>query len=263
VPTVLDQGTGGRVTNTSQQTEYGRNSSSRYNEAKRQTKDCRLMSKSHMNFDALREDMVQNQLMPRHINDARVLQAMRRVPRHEFVPPEVQPEAYRDGPLPIGCDQTISQPYIVALMTQLLGLRGDEIVLEIGTGSGYQTAVLCELAAQVFSIERHRSLAEIAWNRLKSLGYTNAQVGVGDGTRGLPDEAPFDAILVAATGPAIPGPLRAQMSPNAGRMVLPVGVNEDQHLLRVWRDGDTWNVEKILRVRFVPLLGRFGFFSED
>jgi protein-L-isoaspartate(D-aspartate) O-methyltransferase len=212
-------------------------------------------------YEPLRKKMIREQLMARHIDNEKVLTAMYRVPRHLFVHRDFQKSAYDDRPLPIGNDQTISQPFMVALMTQLLELTGDEKVLEIGTGSGYQTAVLAEIAGFVYSIERHEALARQALNRLRKLGYDNVEVLVGDGTQGLPSKAPYDAILVAATGPIIPGPLRTQMA-DGGRMVLPVGEGDDQHLLRVWRAGDRWEVEKILKVRFVPLLGRFGFVED-
>lgn len=210
------------------------------------------------NYDDLRKRMVREQLVPRHIEDKRVLQAMWKVPRHEFVPEELRQHAYEDNPLAIGLEQTISQPFIVALMTQLLQLQGDEIVLEIGTGSGYQTALLAELSQFVYSIERHEPLARKAGHRLKQLGYQNVTVLVGDGTLGYPEKAPYDAILVAATGPVIPGPLRTQMA-DGGRMILPVGQDQSQFLLRVKRKNDAWYVENMLRVRFVPLLGKHGF----
>jgi protein-L-isoaspartate(D-aspartate) O-methyltransferase len=211
-----------------------------------------------MDFADLRERMVSEQLQARDIHHPRVLDAMRKVPRHLFVPSDLQHLAYRDGPLPIGRDQTISQPYIVALMTQSLMLSGHEMVLEIGTGSGYQTAVLCELCHQVFSLERDRLLADNAATRLTDMGYDNVEVYVGDGSQGLPDMAPFDAILVSAAAPAIPGPLRSQLA-DSGRMVLPVGTRESQMLERVWRTGDVWHIERIAPVLFVLLYGRYGF----
>ncbi len=162
-----------------------------------------------MDHTAQREQMVIEQLEGRNITNPRVLAAMRKVPRHVFVPPDLQHLAYRDGPLPIGRDQTISQPYIVALMTQYLMLSGHEVVLEVGTGSGYQTAILCELASQVYSLERDPVLANQAATRLTGLGYRNVEVLVGDGSQGLADMSPFDAILVSAAAPAIPGPLRS------------------------------------------------------
>ena len=214
--------------------------------------------KTDREYRQLRELMVEEQLIKRDITNFRVLDAMRRVLRHEFVPPEIRHLAYRDGPLPIGYKQTISQPYIVALMLQLLQLSGHEIVLEIGTGSGYQTALLCEAAAYVYSMERNQTLAEEAGERLAALGYTNVDIYVGDGSQGLPDMAPFDAIIVSAAVPAIPAPLRIQMR-NSGRLVLPVGDRDQQELQLVRRDFDAWVNETVLGVRFVPLIGQYGF----
>lgn len=213
---------------------------------------------SEVDFKALRSRMVDEQLKSRDIVDPRVLQAMREVPRHLFVPEGYRQLAYRDGPLPIGQDQTISQPYIVALMTQLLHLCGHETVLEIGTGSGYQTAVLCELASEVFSLERHAELAGQAGRRLGRLGYENVDIHLGDGSQGLPDMAPFDAIIVSAAAPSVPSPLRSQLA-EGGRLVLPVGSRESQWLERIWRHGDTWNIERVTPVVFVPLVGQNGF----
>lgn len=210
-------------------------------------------------FAEMREEMVVKQLEARGISDERVLAAIRRVPRHEFVNLELRHLAYRDGPLPIGENQTISQPFVVALMTQLLGLDGSERVLEIGTGSGYQTAVLCEIGAQVYSLERHARLAEVATATLERLGYQNVEVYVGDGSQGYPEMAPFDAILVTAAAPAFPGPLRSQLSEHGGRMVLPVGDDQQQMLEVVIREGNRWRVEHSTPVRFVPLIGRYGF----
>ncbi|GAB4443306.1 MAG: protein-L-isoaspartate(D-aspartate) O-methyltransferase [Anaerolineae bacterium] len=209
-------------------------------------------------FQLMRQRMVEEQLKSRDIADPRVLQAMQDVPRHRFVPDNLQHLAYRDSPLPIGQDQTISQPYIVALMTQALQLSGHETVLEVGTGSGYHTAILCELARQVFSLERYPELADRAGATLASLGYENVEIHVGDGSQGLPDMAPFDAIVVSAAAPAIPNPLRGQLA-EGGRLVLPVGDRESQWLERIWRYGDTWNIERITLVMFVPLVGMHGF----
>lgn len=210
-------------------------------------------------FRTLREKMVEKQLVERGIENPRVLDAMRRIPRHEFVAPDLSHLAYRDSPLPIGEDQTISQPYIVAVMTQLLYLSGHERVLEIGTGSGYQTAVLCELAAQVYSLERYPRLAERAANILSRLGYENLEIHVGDGSQGLPDMAPFDAIIVTAAAPALPGPLRSQLHPDGGRMILPIGDEKNQYLELVTRQNNRWEIEQMVPVRFVPLVGRYGF----
>jgi protein-L-isoaspartate(D-aspartate) O-methyltransferase len=210
-------------------------------------------------YETLRSRMIATQLAARGIRDTRVLDAMRAVPRHLFVPVEQQHLAYTDQPLPIGEHQTISQPYIVAYMTSLLRLTGQETVLEIGTGSGYQTAILCQLARKVYTIEFYPSLANRAAQILKHLGYENVEVHVGDGSQGLPDMAPFDAILVTAAAPAVPGPLRTQLSPYGGRMIIPIGSQHDQHLEVITRHGDNWKVREVERVRFVPLVGRFGF----
>lgn len=210
-------------------------------------------------FRALRHKMVETQLAARGITDERVLDAMRRVPRHLFVHPDLAEQAYDDTPLPIACRQTISQPYIVAFMTQALHLHGTERVLEIGTGSGYQTAVLCALAEKVYSLEYHQRLAQAAAETLAQLGITNVEIHVGDGSQGLPDMAPFDAIIVTAAAPAVPGPLRTQLAPDGGRLVVPVGGRDGQDLLRVTRWDDRWRIEKLLPVRFVPLRGRYGF----
>lgn len=206
-----------------------------------------------------RAAMVKWQLRVRGIQDERVLDAMLRIPRHEFVPQQSRDDAYRDSALPIIADQTISQPYMVALMTQALHLDGHENVLEIGTGSGYQTAVLCEMVQHVYSVERVTRLAREASERLHGLGYTNVDIHAGDGSQGLPDMAPFDAIIVTAAAPTIPGPLRAQMNPDGGRLVIPVGSNDRQFLELLTRRGDRWYVKRIASVSFVPLIGRYGF----
>lgn len=208
-----------------------------------------------------REMMVEQQLKQRDITDAQVLAAMRRVPRQLFVPPKLSELAYQDKPLPIGKNQTISQPYIVALMTQLLNLSRTESprVLEVGTGSGYQTAILCELASHVTSIERHPLLAGRAGDVLAKLGYNNVEIHIGDGSQGLMDMAPFDAILVTAAAPALPEPLRLQMHPDGGHMVIPIGAPDgSQRLELITRQGDQWQMQRLLGVRFVPLVGRFG-----
>lgn len=217
------------------------------------------MSDSCHHYGAQRHQMVETQLAARGIVDERVLEAMRRIPRHLFVHPNLAGHAYEDTPLPIAGGQTISQPYIVAFMTEALRLRGTERVLEIGTGSGYQTAVLCALAAHVYSLEYLPRLAAAAADALAQLGVTNVEIHVGDGSQGLPDMAPFDAIIVTAAAPAVPGPLRTQLAPDGGRMVVPVGGRDAQDLLRVTRHGDRWRIEKLLPVRFVPLRGRYGF----
>lgn len=214
-------------------------------------------------YETLRERMVRDQLIARDIRDPRVLEAMRRVPRHRFIPEGLRAHAYDDGPLPIGNDQTISQPYIVALMSQMLELTIDDVVLEVGTGSGYQTAVLAELSRQVYSLERHPNLGNYARRKLYDLGYNNVEVYIGDGSQGLPDMAPFNAIVVTAAAPSIPGPLRTQLTPSGGRLVLPVGDKNQQYLQRVRRDGNAWHVEHSIPVMFVPLYGRHGFYEPD
>ena len=214
----------------------------------------------HETYDwqVLRERMVQEQLAARQITDPHVLAAMREIPRHLFVAAELQHLAYRDSPLPIGSEQTISQPFIVAYMTQALELTGQETILEVGTGSGYQTAILCRLAKYVYSIERHNLLAEQAATRLDALGLHNVEFHVGDGSQGLPDMAPFDAILVSAAAPALPIALRSQLA-DGGRLVLPIGDNQNQYLERVRRTGNAWQMERLIPVMFVLLIGRNGF----
>jgi protein-L-isoaspartate(D-aspartate) O-methyltransferase len=199
--------------------------------------------------------MVAEQIEARGIRDPKVLEAVGSVPRHSFALPTQAGEAYEDHPLAIGHDQTISQPYIVAFMTEALGLRGGDTVLEVGTGSGYQAAVLAEIVARVYTIEIVAALAEKAGERLRSLGYANVEVRAGDGYTGWPEEAPFDAILVAAAAPRIPEPLRAQLR-DGGRLVIPVGAEaEGQELLVVTRRGPEFDERRALAVRFVPMTG--------
>jgi protein-L-isoaspartate(D-aspartate) O-methyltransferase len=205
-----------------------------------------------------RKLMVARQLAARGILDRRVLAAMRQVPRHLFVPEEVRGRAYEDSPLPIGEKQTISQPYIVARMTELLGLRGDEKVLEVGTGSGYQAAVLARLAGEVFTVERHAGLARRAELTLTALGFDNVEVIHADGSGGWPPHAPYDAILVAAAAPNVPAPLVDQLAED-GRLVLPVGDRHQQALVRVARRGDDLVRETFTPVAFVPLRGEHGW----
>ncbi len=205
--------------------------------------------------------MVDAQIRSRGIRDPRVLQAMEKVPRHLFVEEALMDQAYNDTPLPIEEGQTISQPYIVALMTEALALRGKEKVLEIGTGSGYQTAVLCELAGVVFSIERIALLAGLARRRLDALGCFNAAIRVGDGTYGWREEAPFEAIMVTAGAPRVPRLLVEQLAPG-GRLVVPVGGRHVQSLLRLTRRGeDPEDVETtdLGGCRFVDLVGEHGW----
>lgn len=210
-------------------------------------------------FADLRHKMVNDQIIARGIHDSRLLDAMRVVPRHRFVPMAFRRHAYQDAPLPIGQKQTISQPYIVALMTQMLELRGGERVLEIGTGCGYQTAVLCEMADYVYTLERFPRLADAAGRNLQKLGYDNLDIHIGDGSQGLPDMSPFDAIIVTAAAPSIPGPLASQMSADGGRLVVPVGTAKSQYLYIVRRFNGRHQVERAIPVRFVPLMGRYGF----
>lgn len=210
-----------------------------------------------------REHMVKRQLAARGIHNKRVLNVMRTLPRHLFVPPHTRHRAYEDGPLAIGDKQTISQPFIVAYMTQALALQPDHTVLEIGTGSGYQTAILAHLAHYVYSLERFPRLADLAGERLSKLEITNVDIHIGDGSQGLPDMAPYDAIIVTAAAPMLPGPLCTQLYPNGGRLVIPVGDSNDQSLKLVIRKDDKWQIQKLMGVRFVPLIGRYGFKPED
>ena len=209
-------------------------------------------------YAALREEMVEKQLRRRGIQNAAVLAAMAEVPRHEFVSEDVRAHAYDDLPLPIGAGQTISQPYIVAAMSAALRLQPGDRVLEIGTGCGYHAAVLSRLAKEVFTIERRPELASSASSRLARLGYSNAHVHCGDGTLGLPDFAPFDAILVAAAAPAVPKPLLAQLA-EGGRMILPVGDAEHQELQLIEKHGEAFPVKMLEGCRFVPLVGYHGW----
>lgn len=207
-----------------------------------------------------RHTMVSGQLKKRGLKDTLVLTAMENVPRHEFVPEKLKSRAYEDNPLPIGEGQTISQPYVVAYMTELLQLKGGEKVLEIGTGCGYAAAVLGEIAAAVYTIERHEPLARRAEETLKRLKYDNVHVVCGDGTKGLPAKAPFDAIVVTAAGPSIPAALKQQLK-IGGRLVIPVGLmSHMQDLVRVTRMGETdFREEKLIIVSFVPLIGEAGW----
>ncbi len=211
-----------------------------------------------MDYTRLRELMVASQLIPRGIRDKRVLDAMNRVPRHLFVDQFMEYRAYDDSALPIGDGQTISQPYMVAVMTELLELTGQERVLEIGTGSGYQAAVLAELAREVFTIERIASLAEAASRRLRELSYLNVQVRTGDGSLGWPEEAPFDRIIITAASPKIPDPLLDQLSAG-GIVIVPVGGRYSQQLLKL-RKTDTGPEEEYhTPCVFVPLIGEYGW----
>jgi protein-L-isoaspartate(D-aspartate) O-methyltransferase len=202
---------------------------------------------------------IDEQLAARGIRDPRVLDAMRRVPRHAFVPEDAQPLAYADRALPIGNGQTISQPYMVAAMTEALMLTGTEHALEIGTGSGYQAAILGELARDVITIERRPELAASARKTLASLGYTNVEVIVGDGTLGYVTAAPFDAILVAAGAPRVPESLKQQLSRDRGRLVIPIGSSAEQRLTLVVREGERFVESLHGGCVFVPLVGVEGW----
>jgi len=205
-------------------------------------------------FARARAEMVAAQIAARGVRDERTLAAMRKVPRHLFVPAALAGQAYEDHPLPIGHGQTISQPYIVGFMTEALALRGGEAVLEVGTGSGYQAAVLAEIAAKVHTIEIVAPLAAEAGERLRRLGYETVQVRAGDGYLGWPEKAPFDAIMVTAAAPRIPEPLKQQLK-DGGRLILPVG-DEWQELVVVTRRGGTFEETRVLAVRFVPMTGK-------
>ncbi|MGB9698256.1 MAG: protein-L-isoaspartate(D-aspartate) O-methyltransferase [Thermodesulfobacteriota bacterium] len=212
-------------------------------------------------FEKERLAMVEEQLKRRGIRDGRVLEAMSKVPRHTFVPEAHRGAAYEDRPLPIGEGQTISQPYMVAVMTQSLELKGEERVLEIGTGSGYQTAILAELAKEVCTIERIPLLLERAQSTLQRLGYENIFFKVGDGTKGWPEKAPFEGIIVTAGAPEIPQTLLAQLA-DGGRLVIPVGPRYTQTLYKVTRRGKNYKEEDITGCVFVPLLGEYGWKEE-
>ena len=213
-------------------------------------------------FTSQRDCMVRWQIERRGILTPRVLEAFRRLPRHQFLREEDWPFAYEDRPLPIGLGQTISQPYIVALMTDLLRLNGDESVLEVGTGSGYQTGILSLLARQVHTVERHATLAERASQILSRLQLENVTVHCGDGSLGWPQAAPYQAILVTAAAPSVPQPLLDQLA-EGGRLVLPVG-NPGFQVLQIWqREGPTWQHEDDLPVAFVPLRGQYGWKEEE
>jgi protein-L-isoaspartate(D-aspartate) O-methyltransferase len=216
------------------------------------------MMDNELAYDIKRRRMVEEQLAGRDINDSRVLEAMEIVPRHLFVAPEHRHVAYADGPLPIGHRQTISQPYIVALMSQLLNLKGNEQVLEVGTGSGYQAAILAHLANQVHTIERYADLAHQATRILSHLELTNVHVHVGDGSRGLPEFAPYQGILVTAAAPDVPHALLEQLD-NGGRLIIPVGSRSGQYLERWERQGAEVVREGLVPVAFVPLIGEFGW----
>jgi protein-L-isoaspartate(D-aspartate) O-methyltransferase len=215
--------------------------------------------RTDLDWQHIRHRMVAEQIEARGIRDPLVLEAIRRVERHRFVPRSILREAYEDMPLPIGDGQTISQPFMVALMTSSLMLKGGEKVLEVGTGSGYQAAVLSEMGCVVHTIERQPHLAAEAARRLKDLGYDGVFVHEGDGTLGLPEEAPFQAIVVTAGGPRVPESLKHQLDPEGGVLSIPVGGQTFQNLFRVIRRGDAYEEEDLGGCRFVPLLGQEGW----
>lgn len=205
-----------------------------------------------------RSRMVERQIRSRGITNPRVIMAMRKIPRHLFIPSPYDRSAYDDAPLPIGNGQTISQPYIVALMTELLGPRPGDRVLEIGAGSGYQAAILSMLVQHVTTIERIPAVADLARANLAELGFNNVSVIVGDGTQGYPDGAPYDGIMITAATPEIPQPVIDQLA-DGGRLVAPVGGREIQELITLARKGDTMDRSSHGGVRFVPLIGEFGW----
>ena len=217
------------------------------------------MFRFHRSLSEERTQMVERQLRARGIRSEGVLRAMEEIPRDRFLSQGLSREAYRDRALPIAEGQTISQPYMVAVMTEALTLSPEDRVLEIGTGSGYQTAVLCRLARGVWSMERIPALLEGARRILTELGLDNVRYRIGDGTLGWPEEAPFDAILVTAGSPGVPDTLKAQLAPDGGRLVIPVGDRALQDLVRVTRNGNQFLEEKLLACRFVPLLGAEGW----
>lgn len=218
-----------------------------------------MSSSISIDFNKLKAAMVIEQLIPRNISDKAVLEAFRKVPRHEFVPEELRQSAYNDYPLPIGVDQTISQPYMVALMTECLKLKGGEKVLEVGTGSGYQAAILGEITGEVYSVERFKELADKASEVLSSLGYRNIHIKVGDGTLGWSEFAPYDGIVVTAGAPGIPESLVKQLK-DGGRLIIPVDRGGfGQTLTLVERAGWTTRISDICACTFVPLVGKEGW----
>jgi len=213
---------------------------------------CGQRALTDADFAAQRQRMVEQQLKPRGIKDERVLAAMAKVPREEFVPADARPSAYEDGPLPIGYDQTISQPYVVAFMTEQLRPKRSDRVLEIGSGSGYQAAILGELVAEVYTIEIVEPLAKSAEATLQRLGYNNVHIKVGDGYKGWPEEAPFDAIIVTCAPEKVPQPLVDQLK-DGGRMVIPVGERFAQQLYLLEKKNGQLKQSATLPVRFVPM----------
>jgi protein-L-isoaspartate(D-aspartate) O-methyltransferase len=217
------------------------------------TTGCGQQTPTAAEFATQRQRMVEQQLKPRGIKEERVLAAMAKVPREEFVPADSRPSAYEDGPLPIGYDQTISQPYVVAFMTEQLRPKQSDRVLEIGSGSGYQAAILGELVADVYTIEIVEPLAKSAEATLQRLGYSNVHIKVGDGYKGWPEEAPFDAIIVTCAPEKVPQPLVDQLK-DGGRMVIPVGERFAQQLYLLEKKNGQLKESVTLPVRFVPML---------
>lgn len=220
-----------------------------------------IKSMTKMDYELARNRMVEQQIIARGISDPLVIKAMKKVPRHLFVDEGLRSRAYDDYPLPIAYGQTISQPYIVALMTEALKLKGKEKVLEIGTGSGYQSAVLAEIVDTVYSVERIPGLAKKSREILDSLGYYNVIIKVGDGTYGWKDKAPFDAILVTAAAPSVPEPLIEQLK-EGGRLIVPVGDIFSQELVLVKKEGGRVKQSSYGGVRFVKLIGDYGWKEE-
>lgn len=215
------------------------------------------------NMERLRHRMVDRQIARRGIGDHRLLAAMRDVPRHCFVPQPLQDYAYDDMPLPVEAGQTISQPYIVAVMIEAAAIGPDDRVLEVGVGSGYAAAIMSRLGRHVFAIDRHEELANLAQERMARLGYANVSVRAGDGTEGWPEQAPFDAILVSAAGPDVPPPLREQLA-IGGRLVMPVAAQGEQKLIQLIRTAsDKFARQELKAVRFVPLIGAHGWQIEE
>jgi len=215
-----------------------------------------------MDYAILRKRMVEKQLIPRGINDPRIIAAFLKVERHRFIPTSLRGSAYADYPIPIGEKQTISQPYIVALMTESLDLSKTDNVLEIGTGSGYQAAILAELANQVFSIERFPTLAKRAESLLQELSYANIKIKIGDGTLGWPEYAPFSRVIITAAAPQVPLPLAEQLSDN-GKMILPLGEAFSQVLTLIKKEKGQLMSESICGCVFVPLIGKYGHSDKD
>ena len=221
------------------------------------------MISRHEALSAQRARMVEEQLRARGIRSTEVLRVMGEVPREHFLPMGRKGEAYQDRALPLSQGQTISQPYMVAVMTEALELSGEDRVLEIGTGSGYQTAVLARMAREVFTVERIPELIDQAREHLEALKVANVTFSAGDGSRGWPEMSPFDAILVTAGAPRVPEALKEQLSPERGTLVIPVGDRMVQELTRVIREGNTYVEEHLLSCRFVPLVGSQGWETPD